>query len=105
MVTSKTTETEGPDMEAAKTDAKWIVDLDSVDEYHNLARAHLQVLAELEDLRELHRPRHTADGEWPEEGQEIWLLGSDEGWFPWTAKVPGAVEGTWLPSPPKPRGR
>lgn len=56
---------------------------------------------EVERLRAATIPKDTRKGEWPEEGQKIWVWGSS--WFPWTMKQPWeSVDHLWFPEPPPP---
>ena len=48
-------------------------------------------------------PRDTRLGDWPEEGQEVWVWGS--GWFAWTYLGHDKAHFIWLPAPPAPEDR
>lgn len=68
-----------------------------------------EVLAnEVERLRELHRPRRTEDGEWPDEESHLsdyHMWDAPKGlWKPGIIQSNGDHIEFWLPAPPKPRG-
>lgn len=59
---------------------------------------------EINRLQDLHRPRDTRKGEWPEEGQEILIWDWRQSAWEHCMWAPKDQNSIWLPAPPSPEG-